>query len=189
MKTSVMKKPKGQSAVGFRLMALEFQIRDWLRPPIKILKEAGVRPAMTLIDFGCGPGGFSIAAAKIVGAEGKVYSVDIHPLAIKSVQRAAQKHRLSFIHPIYGESLDEIPEVSVDVALLYDVLHDFAQADPVLHKLHRLLKPSGILSVGDHHIEEADLISLITGKGMFRMTGCIRKTYQFEKVHKGGSKV
>lgn len=56
-----------QSNFSFRLMSAEFRIRDWLHPPIKILQEAGVHRGMTVLDFGCGPGGFSLAAAQLVG--------------------------------------------------------------------------------------------------------------------------
>jgi len=58
-----MTEPLSQSNLGFRLMSLMFCVRDWLRPPTRILQKAGVRPGMAVLDFGCGPGGFSLAAA------------------------------------------------------------------------------------------------------------------------------
>ena len=70
-----------QSDFSFRVMSLEFRLRDFFRPPERILREAGIRNGMTVLDFGCGPGGFSLAAAKLVGPDGRVYAVDNHPLA------------------------------------------------------------------------------------------------------------
>ena len=44
-----------QSNLSFRLMSLEFRLRDRLRPPVRILGAAGVQTGMTVVDFGCGP--------------------------------------------------------------------------------------------------------------------------------------
>jgi hypothetical protein len=49
-----------QSNLAFRLMSLEFHLRDWFRPPIKILQAEGVQSGMTVLDFGCGQGSFPI---------------------------------------------------------------------------------------------------------------------------------
>ena len=54
-----MKPKRRQSNLDFRLMSLEYRIRDALYPPVKILEEAGVRFRMTVLDFGCGPGSFT----------------------------------------------------------------------------------------------------------------------------------
>jgi len=85
------------SNLGFRLMALEYRLRDLLRPPDWILRQVGVRPGMDVLDLGCGPGSFSLAAAGLVGPEGSVYAVDIHPLAIRRVGRAANRLGVSHL--------------------------------------------------------------------------------------------
>lgn len=58
-----------QSNLDFWLMSWAFRLRDWLHPLAGILHEAGVRPGMTVLDFGCGPGGLSLAAARLVGPD------------------------------------------------------------------------------------------------------------------------
>ena len=42
----------------------------------KILKKAGIERGMTVLDFCCGSGTYTIPAAKIVGEEGKIYALD-----------------------------------------------------------------------------------------------------------------
>jgi len=177
-----MKKHRLQSNCAFRLMSMEFRLRDWLRPPVKILQEAGVHSGMTALDFGCGPGGFSLAAARLVGPEGRVYAMDIHPLAVKSVQRATDKQGFNNIQTVFGGSLVAVPEGSVDIALLYDVLHDLPEPGLTLVELHRVLKSKGVLSVSDHHLQEAPLRSIVTGSGHFRLIRSNRWTFQFEKT-------
>lgn len=181
-KYRIMKKRRLQSSLSFHLMSMKFHFRDWLRPPIKILLEAGVRSGMTVLDFGCGPGGFSLAAARIIGTEGMVYALDIHPLAIKSVRRAAAEQDLGNIRAMTGNSMSEIHRQCLDFALLYDVLHDIQYPVPALVEINRVLKPKGVLSVSDHHLKEASLLSIVTGSGLFRFTKSNRWTFQFERT-------
>ena len=169
-------------ALAYGLMALEFRARDRRRPPIALLREAGVGPGMTVLDFGCGPGGFSVAAARLVGPGGLVLAVDIEPLARRSVEKAAQKEGLTNLRPLDGSETAKLQDRSVDMALLYDVLHDLEEPGPVLTELHRLLKPGGILSVSDHHLEEASLVSRIATSGLFRTGGRTRWNYRFETL-------
>jgi 2-polyprenyl-3-methyl-5-hydroxy-6-metoxy-1,4-benzoquinol methylase len=177
-----MKKHRLQSNFTFRLMSTKFRIRDWLRPPITILQEAGVRSGMTVLDFGCGPGGFSLAAARLVWPEGRVYVVDIHPLAVKSVQRAADKQGCNNIQTVFGGSLADVPEGNVDIALLYDVLHHLPEPDLTLLELRGVLRSKGVLSVSDHHLKEAPLRSIVNGSVHFRLIRSNRWTFQFEKT-------
>ncbi|MCU0582130.1 MAG: class I SAM-dependent methyltransferase, partial [Syntrophales bacterium] len=143
---------------------------------------------MTILDFGCGPGGFTLAAARLVGPEGLVYAADIHPLAIKSVQKAANKQRLNNIRTIFGERTTDIPRGSVDIVLLYDVLHGVPEPDIALMKLHRTLKPEGMLSVSDHHLQGDSLQSTVTRHGLFRLVRSMQqRQFLFRKTEtKGG---
>ena len=69
----------------------------------KPLKKAGIKEGQTVLDFGCGPGHYAIAAAKMVGAKGKVYALDIHPLAVQSVEKKAKKEGLTNITTIVSD--------------------------------------------------------------------------------------
>lgn len=181
-----MKKRGLQSNLSFCLMSWEFRLRDWLHPPSEALREAGVDVGMTILDFGCGPGGFTLAAARLIGPEGLFYAVDIHPLAIKSVQRAAYKQRFNNIRTVFGESTTDIPPGSVDIVLLYDVLHGVLDPDIALVELHRTLKPEGSLSVSDHHLQGNSLQSTVTGHGLFRLVRSMRRQFLFRKTEKTG---
>jgi ubiquinone/menaquinone biosynthesis C-methylase UbiE len=56
--------------------SLDNKIRRWLQNPQKILSPY-VKEGMKILDVGCGPGFFSVELAKMVGAHGKVYAVDL----------------------------------------------------------------------------------------------------------------
>lgn len=135
---------------------------------------------MTVLDFGCGPGGFSLAAANLVGPEGRVYAVDIHPLALEMVKRAARKLGIGNIKPILCGDIAEVSREIMDIVLLYDVLHDLQDPGAVLVELHRVLKPKGVLSICDHHLKDTSLVAAVTNGGFFRLVESSQRTFQFE---------
>jgi ubiquinone/menaquinone biosynthesis C-methylase UbiE len=134
----------------FCVMSLGFKIRDIVRPRGNILKEVGIRPGFMVLDFGCGPGGYILPLEKLVGSSGKIYALDMNPDALRAVQSLAEKHKITNIENIRSDMATGLPDGSVDVVLLYDVLHHLKNLDAVLAELHRVLKPDGNLSVSDH---------------------------------------
>ena len=45
--------------------------------PEELLRSLGLRAGQTIADIGCGPGFFTVPAARIVGEDGHVYAADI----------------------------------------------------------------------------------------------------------------
>ena len=170
------------SNLGFRLMAFIFRLRDIFLPRQNILAEVGIKPGFSILDYGCGPGSYSIAAAQLVGEPGKVYALDIHPLAVQQVQKAAAKRQLTNIETILSDCASGLADESIDIALLYDTLHALSEPDKVLAELHRVLKSNGILSFNDHHMRESEIMSKITDKGLFRLSRKGKRAYNFSKV-------
>ena len=91
---------KPMSGIGFRLMTLVFRVRDFFRPRIDFLKEAGIHSGFCILDFGCGPGSYIQPLAQLVGASGVIYALDIHPLSIKEVQNKATRNEIKNIKTI-----------------------------------------------------------------------------------------
>ena len=174
---------KPMPSFAFRLMSLGFKFRDLFLDPIDILKEAGIKPGFQVLDYGCGPGSYTIVAARLVSESGKIYALDIHPLAIKRVQNAAAKKNLTNVETILSDCTTGLPDESIDVVLLYDILHGLGSPHEILAELHRVLKPDGILSLSDHHIKEEDITSKITSPGLFRLSRKGEKVYNFSKIH------
>lgn len=172
------------SSFAFRLMALGFFFRDILQPPLRILQEAGVQSGMKILDFGCGPGSFSIAAAKLAGDTGRVSAVDISPLALDHVQKKSSRLHIGNIDFFLDKSascLETFDQDDFDMILIYDVLHDLPRPADVLARLQRCLGPEGLLSVSDHHMSETALLTLIVHSGGYQFAGQSRRTLQFRK--------
>lgn len=167
-------------------MALKFWLRDKINPPRKLLHSINVGPGMTVLDFGCGPGGFTIAAAEIVGHNGSLLAVDIHPLAKEYITRDAAKKGLENI--IVKNDLQDIPQHSVDVVLFYDIIHILKDPIKVVSELAGVLKFDGILSVSDHHLEEKEIISKVMDCNLFEVQDIGKKSIQFRhKSTKGNN--
>jgi len=53
-----------------------------LRNSRRSLHAAGLRPRQAVLEVGCGPGFFTVPAAKIVGSEGNILAFDVNPFAV-----------------------------------------------------------------------------------------------------------
>ena len=79
----------------FKFMSFGYKFRDFLLPRMNILKEVGIEPGFHVLDYGCGPGSYIIPLAELVGSSGKVYALDIQPLAIQGVRSIASRKQLA----------------------------------------------------------------------------------------------
>jgi ubiquinone/menaquinone biosynthesis C-methylase UbiE len=131
-------------------------------PPRNMLKEVGIQPGFHILDYGCGPGNYLIPLAELVGKSGKIYALDVHPLAIQRVQNIASRKRLKNVETILSDCRTGLPDKSMDVVLLYDTFHDLSDPDGVSMELHRVLKANGILSFSDHHMKKNEIASRVT---------------------------
>jgi ubiquinone/menaquinone biosynthesis C-methylase UbiE len=173
---------KPMSSIGFKLMKLMFKIRDLFGSRLDVLKEAEIESGFSVLDFGCGPGGYIIPLVELVGPSGEIHALDIHPLAIQEVKRIAALKGIENIVTIESDCSTGISDNGLDTVLLYDVFHDLVRPDDVLRELHRILKPGSTLSFSDHHMKEEEVLSRVTGAGMFKFVRKGKKTYSFAKT-------
>jgi ubiquinone/menaquinone biosynthesis C-methylase UbiE len=172
---------KAESNLGFRLMALGYKFRDLRLPRINILREVGIKTGFHVLDYGCGPGSYIIPLAELVGESGKVYALDVHPLAIHMVKNIASKKKLANVETILSGCETGLPDDSVDLVLLYDIFHHLSDPNRILKELQRVLKPDGILSLSDHHMKEDEILSGVTSGGFFGLSRKGQRTYSFTK--------
>lgn len=163
----------------FRGMAMFFQLRDAVSPRATVLDEVDLKPGYIVLDYGCGPGGYVLETARRVGPTGKVYALDIHPLAVQKVEQIAARNKLHNVETICSNCDTGLPDGSVDVVLLYDIFHMLGDQQGVLAELHRVLKPGGTLSAIGEHMTEGELIDGITQGRLFRLAGKGSKTHRF----------
>ena len=108
---------------------------------------AGAAPGRTVVDYGCGPGYFTLAAARRVGPEGKVYAVDLEPRMVELVRRRAAEAGLSNVAVVASDGTRaDLPDAIADYVICVQIMHyadGRAVQVAVARDLARLLKPDG----------------------------------------------
>ena len=167
------------SNLTFNGMSLVFKVRDLFSPRKHVLEEAGLRPGDRVLDYGCGPGAYVPDAADMVGRPGKVYALDMHPLAIKRVRAIAQRRGMVNMETIQSDRRTGLPDEWLDAVLLYDVFHALEKPRAVLAELYRVLKAKGTVSFSDHHMRHEDIVAGMTDGGLFVLVDQGERTYTF----------
>jgi ubiquinone/menaquinone biosynthesis C-methylase UbiE len=173
---------KPMSNIAFAGMSLIFKVRDWIHPPDDVLATVDIRPGYHVLDYGCGTGSFSLAAARRVGDSGKVFALDIHPKSIQTVQQRASQAGLGNITLLLAGAPSALETNSIDLVLLYDIFHMLSDGEAVLRELHRILKPGRILSFSNHHMKQKNIISRVTEMGLFELKDRKGGIYSFKRI-------
>jgi ubiquinone/menaquinone biosynthesis C-methylase UbiE len=175
--------PSTSSDFMFELMAnFGLPVRNLFLPPGRLLEEVPVAPGSRILDFGCGPGAFTFLLAEKAGGTGRVYALDIHPRALAKIERKAHNGGYQNIHTILSDCSTSLPDMDIDLVVLFDVFHLLGNPREVLYELHRVLTPRGMLAFSDHHMQEKEILTRITENGLFQMMKRGRNTYQFVKA-------
>ena len=78
----------------------------------------------TVVDYGCGPGLFTLAAARLVGTAGKVYGVDLEPRMVELVARRAQEAGLSNVTAVASDGTRAaLPDAVADFIVCVQIMH------------------------------------------------------------------
>jgi predicted methyltransferase len=140
--------------------------RDAREKPAEILAFAGIKPGMTVADVFAGGGYYTELLAHLVGASGKVYTINNVPYAQYSKKGREERFtegRLKNVEPRLVEaSYMNLPAKSVDVAVIVMSFHDAYWIDEkegwpeinttgFIDSLKRMLKPGGKLLIIDHN--------------------------------------
>ena len=175
-----MARKQRMSNTAFRVMALihDNPLRCIFDKSIKTLKAAGIKPGQQVLEVGCGPGYFTIPVAKLVGDNGYVYAIDLHPLAIKTVEKKLQKTTLTNVKvTITDAAKTGLITESIDLVFLFGVIHALP-LDQVLPELHRVLRPGGVLAVQTFH---GHSLERVTKGGLFTFVGKEGRISKFQK--------
>jgi ubiquinone/menaquinone biosynthesis C-methylase UbiE len=155
---------------AFRIMALTYKVRDILVHRDKILDEFGIRQGQRIVDYGCGPGSYLKKASTMVGAEGKVYAVDIHELAMEAVKRLIVKENLFNVTPLFvSNGRCPIEDKNIDLIYALDMFHMVANPDTFLKELNRILKPEGVLFIDNGHQKRSEARTKINSSGVWEI--------------------
>ena len=135
--------------IHFKIMSLVHEtLYGLFRDPYEALNAAGLEPGQKVLEVGCGPGFFTVPAARIVGDKGTVHALDISPLAVERVQQKIEKEGATNVKTILADAARTgLPDQSFDLIFAFGFAHAAGSMENILAELHRLLKPAGIFSI------------------------------------------
>jgi ubiquinone/menaquinone biosynthesis C-methylase UbiE len=176
------KKDKPIPNLIFRFMSFMIKMHAMFSSPMKYLKETGIQEGSFVLDYGCGPGSYVFSASKKVGKNGKVYAADIHPLAVKKISNKTNKKQISNIVTIQTDCDTGLAAESMDIVLLYDVIHMLNEPKNIFAEMYRVIKPNGILSVKNSRMKDQAIIEKIESNSSFKLFQKGKKTISFKKT-------
>lgn len=141
-----MRKP---NKVYFKMMSFIHEtLNGWFKYPYKALESAGCKTGYKVVEIGCGSGFFTIPAAKTVGEIGNVLAIDVNPLAVRHVRKKVKTENISNVTVKQANaSKTDLPDHSIDLALLFGVIHPIGDMEDIWIELYRVLQNEGILSI------------------------------------------
>jgi len=136
---------------------------DWLERPEREVEERtdllienlpiGLGDAVA--DIGAGTGYFSLPMARLVGAAGTVYAVDIQPQMLAIVADRASREGLANIEPVLATAKDpNLPAESIGMALFVDAYHEFEWPFEVMSAVYESLVPGGKVVLIEYRAED-----------------------------------
>jgi ubiquinone/menaquinone biosynthesis C-methylase UbiE len=115
---------------------------------VNVFEKVGLEAGMHVGDLGCGNlGYFAVPAARLVGKGGVVYAVDILKSVLEAVGNRARQEGLTNIQTIWSNleiiGATKIPEGSLDLSMLHNMLFQSDKDDLVVKETYRLTKAGG----------------------------------------------
>jgi len=134
---------------------LGLQHRLWSASAHHLWERCGIRPGMTVMDVGCGPGHATMDLAQLVGPTGRVIAIDESASFLKQLNDEVKSRRLLNVERILGDvqELDKaLPGRGgyIDLAYARWVFCFLRQPEDVVRHLARLVRPGGRVAVQDY---------------------------------------
>lgn len=123
---------------------LDNRIRRRFDPPQKIIEALGIDNNSIVLDFGCGPGFYTIPFAKVAK---QVVAVDLQPKMLERLAKKARKQGVK-VQTVQSDGKQILlPGNIFDLIFLSHVYHEVPDKPRVLMELRRLLRSNGRLAI------------------------------------------
>ncbi len=145
---------------------LERSSRETEEQPQKLINALDLQPTDIVADIGAGTGYFSFRISPLV-SQGKVLAVDIQPEMIDILEFLKKENKIENVQTILGtETNPNLPEYTVDLALMVDAYHEFAYPREMIEGIIQGLKVGGRVVLVEYRKENP----LIMIKPLHKMT-------------------
>ncbi len=120
-----------------------------LLQPATLIDALSLQPGMSVADFGCGGGHFTLLIAKKIGEKGKVYAIDVQAPPLEMIKEQAKLKGITNIQTIRAnleiKGGSTLADASQDLVLAANVLFQSPNKPAIIQEAKRILKPAGRL--------------------------------------------
>jgi ubiquinone/menaquinone biosynthesis C-methylase UbiE len=99
---------------------------------------------MTVLDFGCGPGYFTLDLAQMVGPSGRVIAADLQEVMLQKIRdkiRGTELEKRIVLHKCEQDRIHISNKV--DFVLAFYMIHEIPQKEALFHEIASILRPGG----------------------------------------------
>lgn len=115
--------------------------------PNQILEEVGISKGSVVVDFGAGSGHYTFTSARIVGADGKVYALEVQKELVEKLKTEAEKMHYINVSPIWCnvEKVHgtKLSDNMADLAIVSNVFFQIEDRQNFVKEIWRIVKNSG----------------------------------------------
>ena len=116
----------------------------------QIFDALRLRDGVTVCEIGAGDGDLSIAAARLVGPQGHVYTSELGDSRVNTLRERVAKSTLAQITVVAGDAArTNFPDEACDAIFMRNVYHHFEEPAVMNASIAAALKPGGRLAVVD----------------------------------------
>jgi len=167
---------------------------NWIfKSGVEVLRACGLQPGDEVVEFGSGEGDYTLPAAVIIGEEGAnghITAIDKDGYDLRQLFSRAEEVGLKNITKLKtGGTLSiEKEKESIDVVLVFDVLHYFttSERNTLYREIYRILKPNGLFITFPQHYKESYPLWKLANMSLKEIINEIESQgFRFQKKWKG----
>ena len=123
---------------------LNNRFRRFLEPPEQLISKLGLKATDVVVDFGCGPGFYTIPIARNAA---RTIAVDVSSRMLEITVSNAEKNHVTVEALVSDGTAIKLDNGIVDLIFLSHVFHEVAERPKVLSEFLRIMKRSGRLAI------------------------------------------
>jgi SAM-dependent methyltransferase len=123
---------------------LSNRVRRLLEPPDRLVSQLDLKASDVAVDFGCGPGFYTIPIAR---SAARTIAVDVSSHMLEKTVSNAKKNHVTVEALVSNGTAIKLDDGIVDLVFLSHVFHEVANRPKVLNEFLRIMKRSGRLAI------------------------------------------
>jgi len=162
---------KRLSAREFKLMQFFYRFVDHVYPHVRTRAEVfGIKIGQTVIDYGCGPGRYTVEFARLVGADGRVIAIDLVEIALQETRRRLEAGAIRNYELVLAQDYNTgIDTDTADTVFAIDMFHHIPDTNAFLQEVYRIAKPDALLFFSGGHMLRKSLKSKVEQSGIWEL--------------------